>query len=221
LNDISEDELDALDQGTSGVVSFSVPASWKKVRIPLLSDTPIPIDDPKAKFLRIDFIHEEMIPLRIAPPIRVFFPTKYLSTLNPGTLSLEKNVLIDEKDGIFTLSAPIFIRGASRNFVELVKDMIEIVIIAEPKKTLSWSLQINDDTELENRYVNQKLAALGLTKELHIQTQEEYYRNRFRAYLENFRLSDPKGKNLSLQIQVEGHMIHVTSPELSQDNQHP
>jgi hypothetical protein len=58
LSDITKADLDNVmiaQKRSSDEISFFVPASWKKITLPTLSDIPIEIDDPQAKALRMDF----------------------------------------------------------------------------------------------------------------------------------------------------------------------
>jgi len=223
LNDISRAELDALTPvkktGTADEVSFFVPSSWKKILLQQLSDTPIEIDDPQAKLLRLDFSRQDMIPLGIPLPVTVFFPPKYSNTLNPETYSLAANDFIIKKNGIKMISTPLYAQGVSRLFLETVKDMIQIVIIAAPKserETLLWSTQFMYPHELEDRYVA-KVMSLSSDEAGDVQPhlREDYLRNRFRSYMSRFRLYTPNGKKLSLKIELQANAISISPLNLT------
>ena len=81
LSDITRAELDTLQSDKKGgqvdEISFHVPNSWKKISIPQLSETPLEIDDPQAKALRIDFSRQDLLPIGTPLPVTVFFPPKY------------------------------------------------------------------------------------------------------------------------------------------------
>jgi hypothetical protein len=218
LNDISRAELDALSgtrkSGGADEVSFYVPSSWKKIALQQLSEAPVEIDDPQAKALRIDFSRQDLIPIGNSVPIMVYFPAKYSNTLNPETYTLATNDLILKKNGIKSLTMPLFAQGVSRLFLETVKDMIQIIIIAAPKserESLQWMTQFVYPHDLEDRYVAKVMSestdeAAGVQPHL----REDYLRNRFRSYMNKFRLYTPSGKKLKLKIELQANAISVT-----------
>jgi hypothetical protein len=219
LSDISATELDTLtskkSSNTGDAISFFVPNSWKKINLPFLSDTPIEIDDPQAKNLRIDFSRQEFLPIEIPLPVTVFFPPKHSYTINPETCALALNDFVAKKNGIQMITMPLYAQGVSRLFLETVKDMIQIVIVAAPKQErekLLWNVQFMYPNELEDRYVAKVLSEY--TEEIsdvHPHLREDYLRNRFRSYMTRFRLYSTKQSKLLLNIELQGDSISVTS----------
>jgi hypothetical protein len=222
LNDISRAELDALSSnkklGLADEVSFFVPSSWKKIVLQQLSDAPVEIDDPQAKALRMDFSRQDLIPIGNSVPVFVFFPTKSSNTLNPDTYSLAVNDFVVKKNGIKQITTPLYAQGVSQLFLETVKDMIQLVVIASPKserETLLWMTQFMYPHELEDRYVAKVMSeasdeAAGVQPHL----REDYLRNRFRSYMNRFRLYTQDGKKLSLKIELQANTISVTPKNL-------
>ena len=218
LNEITKEELDALAVNEQGQqadeVSFFVPNSWKKIMLPQLSETPLEIDDLQAKALRIDFSRQDMLPIGSPIPISVFFPPKFSSTLNPETYTLGTNSFIQKKNGIRQIVAPLFAQGVSRLFLDIVKDMLQVVIIASPaaeRKTLLWNAQFMYPHELENRYVAKVMSdANDDLGDLQPHLREDYLRNRFRSYMNRFRLYTPNQEKLSLKIELQANAISVT-----------
>lgn len=222
LSNITRDELDTLtaskEGGQSDEVSYFVPNAWKKISLPLLSDTLVEIDDPQANTLRLDFSRQDLLPIESAIPVTVFFPPKYSHTLNPDTYALAMGEFIQKRHGIKMITTPLFAQGVSRLFLETVKDMIEIVVIAAPKserETLLWNAQFMYPHELEDRYVAKVMAEsndeLG---DLQPHLREDYLRNRFRNYMNRFRLYTPDNKKLSLKIELQANGISVTPQNL-------
>ena len=217
LSDISKAELDALQstqKGHSDEISFFVPNSWKKIIVSSLSEMPFEIDDPQANALRIDFSRQDLLPLASPLPVALFFPPKYCATLNPETYSLASNDFILKKNGVKIITAPLFAQGVSRSFLETVKDMIQLVVIAAPKserETLLWNIQFVYPHELEDRYVA-KVMSEGSDEASDIQPhlREDYLRNRFRSYMNRFRLYTPNHKKLALKIEFQTNTISVT-----------
>jgi hypothetical protein len=218
LSDISKAQLDALaahqDSEKSGIVSFPVPDPWKQINIPLLSDSPIEIDDPEAKTLRIDFVKYNVIPLDSSIVVSMFYPIEYSSKINPSSLHIEPNNLIAETHGIFFLKTPLFAKGTDRLFTEIVKDWIQIVFIAEPiapGQSLEWSLQFIDPSKLEDRYVS---TLISDTSDENIRTmrpslREEYLRNRFRSYMKRFELFRSSTEKFELEASIENNAVYI------------
>lgn len=218
LNDISQEELDALQNKNLGEhadeVSFLIPESWKKISLPYLSETPIEIDDPQAKSMRIDFSRQDLLPIGFSIPVTIFFPPKYSHTLNPETYSLATNHLIAKKNGIKVFNSPLYAQGVSRLFLDTVKDMVQMVIIASPKAerdTLLWNVQFMYPHELEDRYVA-KVMSESNDEVYDVQPHllEDYLRNRFRSYMNRFRLYTSNNNKLSLKIELQANSISVT-----------
>ena len=117
------------------------------------------------------------------------------------------------------ISTPLYAQGVSRLFLETVKDMIQIVIIAVPKserETLLWSAQLMYPHELEDRYVA-KVMSESNDEAGNVQPhlREDYLRNRFRSYMNRFRLYTPNGKKLSLKIELQANAISVSPVNLT------
>jgi len=218
LNDITKADLDALQSSHEGELSdeitFLVPDSWKKISLPQLSDTPIEIDDPQAHALRLDFSRQDLLPIAFPIPVTIFFPPKYANTLNPETYNLATSNFVIKKNGIKVFNAPLYAQGVSRLFLETVKDMVQVVIIASPKserETLLWNAQFMYPHELENHYVAQVMAQSN-DEVFDVQPHllEDYLRNRFRSYMNRFRLYTPDNRKLSLKIELLANSIAVT-----------
>jgi len=215
LADISKAELDTMQsKELLDEVSFFIPNAWKKLPVPSLSETPLEIDDPLAASLRIDFSRQDLLPLGIQPPVSIFFPPKFSHTLNPETYSVAVNDLIVKKNGIKIINAPLFAEGVSKLFLETVRDMIQVVVVAAPKserETLLWNAQFINPHELENRYVAKVFAeSEGEGHELQPHMREAYLRNRFRSYMSRFRLYTPDHKKLSLKIELQANTISIS-----------
>lgn len=218
LNDIERSELDALQTkaGSEDEVSYPVPESWKKISIPSLSATPFPLDDPMASLLRIEFSKQELFPLAAPLPVTVFYPPKYSPTINPETYPLSLSEALMKRNGVLQLSFPVYAQGVSRLFLEIVKERLQLVVMASPKterESLEWSVQFLGAQELENRYVAKMLSELAdETRDIQPQMREEYLRSRFRLYMNKLCLYNHKKEKLSLDVQLEANAISVHLP---------
>jgi hypothetical protein len=218
LNDISKAELDTLQinkkTGQSDEISYFVPNSWKKINAPLLSENPIEIEDPQSNNLRINFSRKDLFPVNNPIPVTIFFPPKFSSTLNPETYKLANSDFIAKKNGVQMIQLPLYAQGVSRLFLDLVKDMIQIVIVAAPKAerdTLLWNAQFMYPHELEDRYVAKVMSEPNdELDDVQPYLREDYLRNRFRSYMTKFRLYTPNHQKLSLKIELQANTISVT-----------
>lgn len=218
LNDISKAQLDALathqNSGKSGVVSFLVPDQWKQIYIPLLSDEPIEVRDSPDKPLRIDFIRYTLIPLDFSPSVSIFYSPEYISTLNPYSLKIQAGNLISEDHGIFLIRTPLYAKGTDRLFTQIVKDWIEVVIIASPKspgQPLDWSLQFVNASALEDQYVSTLISDTSDEdiRQMRPSLREEYLRNRFRSYMNRFELYISENVKFELKAVLEGNLVKI------------
>ncbi len=216
LSNITKAELDALrsrpDSTHSDEVSFYVPEQWKRVSVPLLSDTSIEIDDPKAKDLRIDFVRVSLLPINSKIPVSMYFPTENIDTLNPKSISWGPSSLIQQTNGINLFSQPLFAKGVSHLFVRVVEQMIQMSVTVEQtkeKQSLNWSIEFINPRLLEDRYVSLMMSdgSDEEVRELQPLVREEYLRNRFRSYMNRFQLYQSDDKRLEMQAYLENSKI--------------
>ena len=122
LSDISKAQLDDLQQTAkekkhSDIISFYVPNPWKQVTLPLLSANPIEINDPNAKYLRIDFIRNELFKLEYPIPISLFFPPSKPGNLSPQKTSLMTNQSVESKEGLTKNEVTSLTSGGANGFI--------------------------------------------------------------------------------------------------------
>lgn len=159
LNDIPRSALESQENqhACQDEISYFVPPEWKTLEIPSLSDCSFTIDDPRADELRIDFIRDDLMPIGKPIPINLHFFPKYSSLLNPISYSLAVGKSIRRTDGLYFLDKPLYVKGVSKLFLDLVQDMLEISIFVLPKTErnhLDWSIQLLNPRLLEDRYVS-------------------------------------------------------------------
>jgi len=215
LNNITKEELEEIEEHQSSkygnVISFTVPSSWKQVSISFKDNAYEPLNDPRATFLKIHFLKQELLPLGVKLPIALFFPKEYNKELNPDAYSLQTNSFIDKKNGIDFLTPPLYARYVTRQFLDIVQNNLQITIIVTPKDVqdpLKWTLQIVNQKALEEKYVK---AALKLVDEkLHPKTLESYLRHRFRRYARKIVLYTGEEQQLILSPTLEKDTISVT-----------
>lgn len=227
LNDISKGQLDAIASSQNGekndIVSYFVPDQWKQINIPLLSDTPIEIDDQQAKSLRIDFIRCNLLSLESPVLVDTFFSLETSAILNPLSCTIKTNETISETNGIYSIKTPLYAKGVDRLFIQIVKDMIQIMVIASPSsKSLETSVQFINPRQLEDRYI-EKLISDSSDEDLRMMKpslREEYLRNRFRSYMNRFQLFTEDDKKFSLEAKIQDQWIEITplSRDVSPDN---
>lgn len=216
LNDITKTKLDVLRSSNvhSDVVSFFVPDFMKQIPLPLLSPSPLEINDPDAKHLRIDFLRFEKLKLSAPLPVTLYFPPN--TPLNPAKVTLTSNHLIENKNGIKMITEPLFVRGVSSLFLNIVKDRMEIAITVNPnnENMLDWSVQFINPRVLEEKYIH---AILSDTldpelQELQPHLRDSYLRNRFRNYMNQLQLYKSDDSPLKLSPSLQGNVITLKDP---------
>lgn len=218
LNDITKAQLDALantpNSSRSDVVSYYVPEQLKQINIPILSDTPIEIDDPRAKALRIDFVRCNLLAINKPIPVTLFFPEQTLTALNPDTISLALGDVVQQTYGAKLINMPLYANGVDRLFLETVENMMQIVIIVSPKSErslLDWSIEFINPRQLENQYVSALMSDVSdeEVRLLQPSLREEYLRNRFRSYMNRFQLFKNDDTKLDLAIFLKENVVEV------------
>jgi hypothetical protein len=213
LNEVKKSQLDSLDHDQE-VISFFIPDYWKQIKVPSLAELPIPLNDPKAKLLRIDFIRSRFSPLNHSIPVSLFFPTDTLSKLNPDTVQLAESSLVQKVHGQGLLQIPLLINGVGPRFLNLVQNMLQIEVIVMPQamqKILSWNVQLVNPRQLEDQYVqafNGELIDPDILLLAPI-LREEYLRNRFRSYITRLQLFKIDETKLNLFISLENNLITI------------
>lgn len=220
LDDITKEELDALQPNFpyDDEISFYIPDAWKKVPVPGLSRPPETINDPEAKYLHLSFLRQQLIPVQNDLPLHVYYPLKYSEHLNPDTYALEPNAFVQLKNHIPIITLPLFASNVSRLFLEVVKDNIEIQIVAAPKterEKLEWGIGFVDDDHLEDIYVAFLLSDMKLNmgqSHSKAEEREKYFRKRFRKYMQRFTLYTAPDKKLELESTLHDHQIRIHIP---------
>ncbi len=211
LSDIPRQDLDDIASSTDEV-SYYVPDEWKKIHIPSLSDQPLFIDDEEAKELRIDFVKADLHPIAKPIPVALYFPTEHCANLNPETLSIAVGGLVDNIRGLLMIKEPLFAKGVSRYFVDIVQDMIQISVIVNPNENkLSWSVQFQNPRILEDRYVATHLSTQANRYEnpAFSKQKQEYLRNRFRNYMNHFQLYKSQNEKLDLSLSIDRNQVCI------------
>ncbi len=208
LDRISRDDLDRLQDEREidqDGVSYLVPDHLKKIHIPSLSKYPFEIDDVRADDLKINFVKQKLLKIASPIPVSVFFSHKLTRKQHQKKYLLQPNQFLQLKNGIHIINTQLYAKGISPLFAEIVKDMIQIVVTITPdgRKT-SWNVQVLHPHILEDRYVAEKLIRSKLPSSFHNDTdyREEYFRNRFRKYLNTLRLFTANNEKLSLDIRI-------------------
>ncbi len=216
LNRITKEDLDQIFEKDEDEIRFFIPNNWKKVHIPFETEQLVAINDPESAFLHIDFLKRESLALDADLQVDVFFPLPYSLTLNPDTYSLGTNGLLTTKNGIPILNMPLYVRNVSRQFLDTVRNQMQLTFTALPTtvgKTLPWSVQFIDPAGLEDRYVKNLIASYEENEKLSPKRREEVLRSRFRKYMREFEFLDKEGKPLVLRATLGAETIRVIQEE--------
>lgn len=212
LNKISKAELDALEGSSEAFrgdeVIFPVPDSWKKIVLPFDGDEQQPINDPTAKELAITLLRKQPIALQVDVPVRVFYPVDTSALLNPKTHPLTRVDWLAERNSITLTSLPLFTRDVSEWFVDVVRNNIEITIVAADPKTRSellWGIEFVNLLDLEDTFVAFLMADHGTQRPSLIdpKKKEARLRRRFRDYVQIMRLYKGPEHPLQLECRVD------------------
>ncbi|MCB1071922.1 MAG: hypothetical protein H7A41_06250 [Chlamydiales bacterium] len=223
LNDITKTKLDELRASStkshSDVVSFYIPNSWKQISIPSLSPTPIEINDPDARLLRIDFLRYELLKLNSPIPVSLYFPPNAVGITSPSKVNLVPNNVVENRSGIKMITETLYAKGVSALFLDVIKDMLEIAVIVNPngEGKLEWSTQFINARALEERYLRfiKSDATDDEFRDLQPHLRDNYLRNRFRNYMNRFQLYKSDNEVFELAPKLQGSSITVT--ETKQD----
>lgn len=217
LDEITKAELDALKaaQGdNNNEISFFVPYDWKQISIPFRGYSIEEINDPDAQNLRVDFLRQEFLAVESEISVHAFYPIKNLASINPNTVRLVKSDQLIDRDGIMVFARPLYVKNVSRLFLSIIRDYLEIVIVAEPKEsgeTLPFSLELIIPGYLEEIYVTKQMANAGkqISTPL-LKKREMLYRNRFRSFLQNLVLYISPDHKLNIESSINGQKIIIT-----------
>lgn len=216
LDEITKAELDSLKppQGDNNEVSFFVPYDWKQVSIPFRSHNIEEINDPVAQNLRVDFLRQEFLPIQSEVSVHLFYPVKNLESVNPNTVTLAKGDLLIEKQGLMIFVRPLYVKNVSRLFLNVIRDYLEIEIVAETKEgreTLPWGLDVITPAYLEDVYVAKQMENAGkqISTPL-LKKRETLYRNRFRSFLQNLTLYISPDHKVNIESSIQNQKIIIT-----------
>lgn len=198
MSQISKADLDKIKSSRENYhddeVSYFIPNSWKMIALPFKGNLKEEINDPEARNLHIDFLRKEYLPIERDIALRIFYPIETLDKVNQQTHSQVTGEFIKSKNGVQYLSLPLMVKDVSKLFLEIIRDHLEIVIIAQPAtvgERLSWGMHVVNSQELENRYISYLVNHHGASysqEAKHSKTRVSHLRTRFRDYLQKITL---------------------------------
>jgi hypothetical protein len=208
LADLTKEDLDSIvsaDPKQPDEISYFVPENWKKIQIPFLHDVKQEVNGPESRHLRIDFLKKDLLTLNQPLPVSVFYPLANSNLVNPETHPLSAAEGFEKRHEIVITAKPLFVDGISRLFLDLVKDRIQLVVVAETKdssKPLQYAIDFVDWQRIENSYI-------ALFKEL--PQNESYFRSRFRTYMCKMALYEAKDTPFVAQPHLLSSSISIQS----------
>jgi hypothetical protein len=212
----SEDLANLKNTGDSqeDEIRFLVPNKWKQISIPFQNHNLVDINDPEAQYLRIYFLRKQTLPLEKELPLAVFYPTQTSETLNPETVTIAQGKYVNYRHHIPYLTIPLFVKDVSHLFLNIVRDNLQLTLIASPPKdreTLEWSLEVISANELEDTYVAYLASKLtsGKTTIAIPKRRELLIRKRFRDYIQRLTLYINQDQKLNLESSLEDNKIII------------
>lgn len=222
LGRISKNDLDTLEDAKElqkmDELTYLIPASWKKLQIPCKPNISEDLNDPDANDLQIDFLRKQVLPISTAIPIRVFYPIEYSNIINPTTHPLQVNAQIEKVKGIHLFLPEVYVHDVTHEFLDTIRDSIEIVVTAAPKETrelLDWSVEIINPHELEDNYVETMFTNHPRTQDANpavVRRRASMYRKRFREYMQKLQLYISPEQPLVLEAILNKDNISVLTP---------
>lgn len=222
LSDISQEQLDLLKENTlyDDEVAFLVPDNWKMVVDPFSMRGLQPLNDPEAKQLQINFLKKQLLPIKNDLPLHIYYPLKNSQTINPETYPIAISGFIQLKNNLPILTVPLYANNVSKLLLEIVKDNIELDIVAaspDERENLEWGIGFIDEAHLEDTYVAFLLSNLKASDPLQGKNpqREDHFRTRFRNYLQEFTLYLSPQHKLEIESRLENGKIKVHIPNTS------
>ena len=220
LSEITKDELDSIKSSPGNFhddeIRYLVPGKWKQVVIPF-RNAQEEINDPEAQTLRIYFLRKQTIPLDREVPFAVFYPLASSDILNPASLKVVPGKYVHLKNDIPLFTVPLYTTDVSRLFLSIVRDNLQISIIAAPhgeREILEWSLEVINHNELEDTYVafliNHLSGGKGGQNAIP-KRREQLIRKRFRDYLQRLTLYSSPDKKLNIESTIEDGKLMILS----------
>ena len=214
---ISAEELDALrkeEDSLNNEVSFPVPNAWKYVRLPFANNAKEIFNDPEAETIVLNFLHRDFLPIEHPVPIRAYYPVEHIGTINPLTYALTTSSKVELKNGVFLFTFPLYVKGVSRIFLDVIRDNLEITLVAVPpseRDVLDWSVDIVDPRELEDTYIAYMIANEPNREwgPNFLKQRSEALRKRFSRYKQQVMLWVTLNQQLSIATVLENHEIKV------------
>lgn len=216
LSKITKEQLDSLKTPNQGLhddeIAFPVPEEWKQITFYFLNNLKETINDPEAKNIFIYFLRKELHPIDTQISVRAFYPLKTIEKLNPQSYSIAINEFIKNIHGVFYLNRQLYTTNVSKLFLDIVKENIEIDIVAAPvseRENLEWSVDFIDPLHLEDTYVAYQINTHPNHKNENQKEKESLYRQRFRSYMKKFTLYISKNTKLELSNYLHDNKIIV------------
>lgn len=216
LSDISKVELDAIKNQTHhDEISFLIPKKWKLVHIPFRGNTYEEFNDPESQNLAIDFLRHELLPLDKELPLSIFYPLEDIDLLNPENTSVLLGNDVQSVRGVTIFTKPLYAKDVSRQFLDVVRNSIEIIVVAEPKskrEIMAWSVQFINPNHLEDTYTALAIANTSTIKgtpSFASRKKEEFLRKRFRTYMQRLTLYLVNAKKLHIKSTLDNGQIRI------------
>lgn len=218
MNDITSEELDGVASRSKqqDVISYHIPEDQRYVYIPSLSQEKKYYFETTKSPIVIDFLRTSIIPIDVRIPLSIYIPTKHPNTINPQKLQFETNNFVALYKGVYIISNKLYAKGVSQLFIETVQSMMRVVVVPvySSGQTPTWSLDFINYRELEERYVAKMLMDTSSQQRLQDQPEivrKDFYRSRFRHYMNQMLLVNEDGSPLDLNIEVKNDNIVLTN----------
>lgn len=164
--------------------------------------------------VRLDYYRDERLSLQTALPIHLFVPTAALAVVQPASLVVKPNNLVTLREGVPLFTAPLYVQGVSRLFLDLIQPNLELLItLTSTGTTPQWEFNVVDVKHLEDLYV----ASFALLTDPTLQrldplVRDTTLRSRFQIYLQRMRFVTASGSLLILQVRLNERILEIVTP---------
>jgi hypothetical protein len=227
LNKISKKELDEIEAHhvqKKEIILYTIPNSWKKVRLPFAPYSQVEIDDERAQNLKITFLRTHLIPLEKHLPLSIYFGNLDTTKYNPQTIQLKGNEYVVEKNGVYFLKESLFAKNVSKRFLDVIKNNLQVVINIEEDEEgspiLKWNFNVVNPKHLEQMFYK-KILLEEFDHEKNIledEGQKQLFRYQFYNFLRHFEIYTAPNCLLDLDLKLENNEVVIAPKNLNEKN---
>ncbi|NGX31553.1 MAG: hypothetical protein K940chlam8_00926 [Chlamydiae bacterium] len=216
LTKITKKELDEIESKKSKqkeLISFAIPRSWKKIRLPFAPYSEIEIDDPDANDLTMSFLRAQLLPLGQSVQVVLFFGNVDHTQINPTNIQLQLNEFVIKKNGLYFLNTPLFAANVSNRFIEVCRNNLCILVYLENDEknqvALHWTIGFVNRPDLEKKFLKKIMLEELDNHNIVEASQKRLFKYQFYNYMRYIQLFTASQKSLVLDLKLENNEVVI------------